>query len=38
VASVAELLFRHDPARLVNENPDLPRDEYEYEAEEILRR
>jgi hypothetical protein len=38
VARVTEVLFRHDPAMLVSENPDLPRDEYEYEAEEILRR
>lgn len=35
---VTALLASNDPACLLSENPDCPPDEYEYEAQEILRR
>ncbi len=38
VARVTALFFEHDPAQLREGNPDLPADEYGFEAEEVLRR
>lgn len=35
---VTALFARHDPAWILTENPDAPQDEYEDEAEEVLRK
>lgn len=38
VSQVTRLLARHDPAWILRDNPDAPADEYEHEANEVLRR